>query len=378
MSLIEREKLLRLAALTTRLNDFGNDDFLEPLDLLLEGYRTTANLNLKGSLAAQVYLHRMLCNRLRLNDYLNKYPTVSRLPIESPIFILGLPRTGSTMLHEVLACHPDLRAPIFWEATFVPGLSILDRCRQLITSLQISAVNLLSPRFKSVHKLGTFSPHECITLQALSLRTMQFHAAHDVSHYNAWLETCDWQPAYDMHRSYLQWLQFNGAGERWVLKAPGHLLSIEALNNTYPNATFIQLHRNPKEVIPSMASLFLHLRAPFTRSVDRKQIGDDVARQWQLALNSTMRQRQSDKALDSRFLDLRYSELTENPIENLSRILNFCGLRNDDSIIDAFQNYLDQHPKGKHGTHRYSLEQFGLSDNVLGYLFADYNRQYAF
>ena len=91
-----------------------------------------------------------------------------------------------------------------------------------------------------------------------------------------------------------------------------------------------------------------------------------------------MRQRQSDKALDSRFLDLRYSELTENPIENLSRILNFCGLRNDDSIIDAFQNYLDQHPKGKHGTHRYSLEQFGLSDNVLGYLFADYNRQYAF
>ena len=378
MSLIEREKLLRLAALTTRLNDFGNDDFLEPLDLLLEGYRTTANLNLKGSLAAQVYLHRMLCNRLRLNDYLNKYPTVSRLPIESPIFILGLPRTGSTMLHEILACHPDLRAPIFWEATFVPGLSILDRCRQLITSLQISAVNLLSPRFKSVHKLGTFSPHECITLQALSLRTMQFHAAHDVSHYNAWLETCDWQPAYDMHRSYLQWLQFNGAGERWVLKAPGHLLSIEALNNTYPNATFIQLHRNPKEVIPSMASLFLHLRAPFTRSVDRKQIGDDVARQWQLALNSTMRQRQSDKALDSRFLDLRYSELTENPIGNLSRILNFCGLRNDDSIIDAFQNYLDQHPKGKHGTHQYSLEQFGLSDNVLRHLFADYNRQYAF
>ena len=99
MSLIEREKLLRLAALTTRLNDFGNDDFLEPLDLLLEGYRTTANLNLKGSLAAQVYLHRMLCNRLRLNDYLNKYPTVSRLPIDSPIFILGLPRTGSTFLY---------------------------------------------------------------------------------------------------------------------------------------------------------------------------------------------------------------------------------------------------------------------------------------
>ena len=127
-----------------------------------------------------------------------------------------------------------------------------------------------------------------------------------------------------------------------------------------------------------MASLFLHLRTPFTKRVDRKEIGEDVTRQWQLALNSTMRQRHSNKTLNNRFMDLSYRELIENPLDNLSKILNFCGLKNDKSIINIFQKYLERHPQGKHGTHQYSLEQFGLSDSKLAHLFADYNRKYAF
>ena len=139
-------------------------------------------------------MHRMLSNRLRLQNYIKRFPHVSEVKIERPIFILGLPRTGSTLLHELMDCHPNPRAPTFWEATFVPDQSAMDRCRQLVTALQ-----------------------------ALSLRTMQFHAVHDVSDYNAWLETCDWQRVYNMHKRCLQWLQLNGEDQRWVLKAPGHM-----------------------------------------------------------------------------------------------------------------------------------------------------------
>ena len=377
MSNVRLEKVLSLARRTTRLDDFGDDDFLEPLDLLLKGYSNTADLNWLGRIATQIYLHRMLSNRLRLQGYFKCFPVASKIKIERPIFILGLPRTGSTLLHELMACHRDLRAPTFWEATFVPGHSAMDRCRQLTTALKINFINALSPGFKSVHKLGTFRPHECITLQAASLRTMQFHAVHNVSDYNAWLETCDWQPAYDMHKRCLQWLQFNGGAQRWVLKAPGHMLSIEALNCTYPDALFIQLHRDPCEVIPSMASLFCHLRTPFANRVNLKEIGQDVTRQWQLGLSSTMQQRAANSKLDYRFLDISYRDLVSNPLARMREIMAFCNLNSSETSSQIFEDYLAQNPKGKHGDHRYSLDQFGLSRNALEGIFADYKRQYA-
>ena len=152
MSTHRREKLLRLASRTTGLDDFGRDDFLEPLDLLLAGYASTAKLNWLGRVATQVYLHRMLSNRLRLQNYIKRFPAVSDVKIERPIFILGLPRTGSTLLHELMDCYPYLREPTFWEATFVPGQSAMDRCRQLVTALQINVVHVISPGFQSVHQ----------------------------------------------------------------------------------------------------------------------------------------------------------------------------------------------------------------------------------
>ena len=143
MSNVRLEKVLSLARRTTRLDDFGDDDFLEPLDLLLKGYSNTADLNWLGRIATQIYLHRMLSNRLRLQGYSSAF-LWHQNKIERPIFILGLPRTGSTLLHELMACHRDLRAPTFWEATFVPGHSAMDRCRQLTTALKINFINALS------------------------------------------------------------------------------------------------------------------------------------------------------------------------------------------------------------------------------------------
>ena len=181
--LFDNKKILKSAMLTTGLKDFGEKDFIEPMEILTSDYRTGANLNRLGRLAAWSYLHRMLSNRLRLNAF-NKKQNTLRQKIDSPIFIVGLPRTGSTLLHEMMAMHPDLRAPLFWEASFVPENSATDFFRRCLAKGQIITLNTLSPSFKTVHPMGSEQPHECITMQAASLRSMQFHAANNVKNYN--------------------------------------------------------------------------------------------------------------------------------------------------------------------------------------------------
>lgn len=370
-----QKNLLNAARTTTRLSDFGSDDFLEPLDLLLEDYHQSANLNAFGVMGAWIYLHRMLCNRLRLNKFHQQHHLDAE-QIKAPLFILGLPRTGSTLLHELLANHPDLRAPLFWEATFVPGKNAVDKARQWVTSAQINIVDRLTPEFRSVHSLGTFLPHECITLQALSLRSMQFHAAHHLPRYNQWLNHCDWQPAYDYHRRYLAWLQHNETSRRWVLKAPGHLLSIKALLATYPDAKIIQLHRDPVEVIPSMASLFAALRVPFSKQADMTEIGRDVTTQWQSGLTKTMAFRDQNPDIAANIMDVHYQDLVQQPMTVADRILAFANLQKSGAIEQKFQQYLAANPKGKHGSHTYSLAKFGLNEASLQSQFADYNARY--
>lgn len=376
MSTSYRDKLLRTARLTTGLSDFGPEDFLEPLDLLIKGYQSSAELNFKGEIGTRVYLHRMLCNRLRLHHYHQQQPQLGQNNIVAPLFIIGLPRTGSTLLHELLAKHSRLRAPTFWETTFVPGRSAIDRLRQIATALQIRTVDLLAPGFRRIHSLGTFRPHECVTLQAQSFRSMQFHAAHNVEQYNAWLSHCDWQPAYTSHQQNLQWLQHEQAPKRWVLKAPGHLLAVKTIIATYPDATFIQLHRHPAEVIPSMASLYQHLRKPFSDRVNPDEIGRDVTRQWFQGLTSTMELRQTQPLVNRRFIDVDYTDLLADPIDAVRVILKSVDEDLDQATQARMQRYLDRHPKGQHGVHHYRLEAFGLNAAALNEMFADYTRTY--
>ncbi|MBA57565.1 MAG: hypothetical protein CMQ40_00185 [Gammaproteobacteria bacterium] len=375
--LLEREKIREWAMRTTGLENFGMDDFSEPMDILIHDYHKTANLNRKGFIAAWTYLHRMLSNRLRLNKvcHSNKASCQS---IDRPIFIVGLPRTGSTMLHEIMDMHPKLRAPHFWEASFVPDKSFVDIFRKKFALGQIISLNALSPGFKTVHKLGTEKPHECITMQAPSMRSMQFHAANNVRTYNKWLAKCDWNPAYRYHEMYLKWLQAidTNNSRRWILKAPGHLLSIPALFSTYPDAKIIQLHRNPVEVIPSMASLFLHIRKPFTKHIEAKEIGRDVKKQWHSAIYSTMDYRANNPSSDSKFLDINYKELISDPRTTITRILNHCDIATNDEYERTIDIYLENHPKGKHGAHTYTLSQFDLTADEVEFLFREYEAKH--
>ena len=356
---LELDSQLARARRATGFEDVGDERVFEPLDILLRDLREHAHLNPLGRVAIPLYIQQLLRTRLRV--VAAAACSNAETPVR-PIFILGLPRTGTTFVHELLALHPECRAPLYWEcASLVRGAPV-DVVTRTIARLQLSLLHLLAPRFRSIHPMGVNRPHECVTIQAQSFLSMQFHAAHRVPDYHHWLADCDWAPAYAYHRQFLGLLgaRQNVKG-RWVLKAPGHLLGLSALLAAYPDAVLVQLHRDPAQSIPSMASLHVTLRRAFSDRVDAAEAGADVARQWLDGLRAAQGLRAADPATDARFLDLDYARVGSDPVALCEQICGFAQLRWDAGIAARMARGV-QALRRRHVTgHRYSLDDFGLT-----------------
>ena len=373
-SSLDWDDLVSAAIRYARSDDFGGDDWKEPLSLLIEGYESSANLTELGRVVARRLVLGMLTNRLRTS---RKFKESADLPkVEKPIFILGLPRTGSTLLHELLDVHPGLQTPKLWQADSVPEENWSDWLRIFKSFLRTKLVDVISPGFKSIHRLGALLPHECVTIQGLSFRSMQFHAIHRVDAYHEWLSACDWRPAYLWHERYLKILASENPGKRWLLKAPGHMLGISALRKQYPDAKFIQLHRRPSEVIPSMASLYASLRSGSSNKVDFEELGKSLVEEWRVGLTRVLDLRGSDFMVDQSCLDIDYQEMTGDPLMVVEKIAEFLELPLDPDTRFKMCEYLMRNRKGKHGSHRYSPEFFGLSIESIDTAFTDYIKAY--
>ena len=373
-SSLELDDLVRAAIGLAKSDDFGGDDWKEPLYLLLEGYLSSANLTELGRVIARRLVIGMLTNRLRVA---RKFQTSTSLPnVEKPVFILGLPRTGSTLLHELLDVHPDLQTPKLWQADSVPEEDWSDWLRIFKSFLRTKLVGIVSPGFKSIHRLGALLPHECVTIQGLSFRSMQFHAIHRVDAYHGWLSNCDWRPAYLWHERYLKILARKDPAKRWLLKAPGHMLGMRALCEQYPDAKFIQLHRRPSEVIPSMASLYASLRSGSSNTLDLEELGKSLVEEWRIGLTRVVDLRRADAKVDRNCLDIDYLEMTGDPLFVVEKITEFLELPLGSDTRYKMSKYLLRNRKDKHGSHRYNPELFGLSEKVIDMAFTDYIESY--
>ena len=367
---LEFDEIVRAATFSAGSDDFGGDDWSEPLGLLLEGYSSSAKLTDLGRIVARHLVVSLLSNRLRMVE---RAQTLGDLPeVIEPVFILGLPRTGSTMLHELLGLHPSFQTPKLWQVDFLPKNDWTDGGRMLKSHLRTRFVDLISPGFSSIHRLGALLPHECVSIQALSFRSMQFHAIHKVDRYHNWLRDCDWGPAYLWHEKYLGLLSYGVKRRRWLLKAPGHMLGISALLERYPDAKFVQLHRHPTEVIPSMASLYASLRSGSSGVIEFYELGRSLLEEWRLGLKRVLELRKSDALIEGRFLDVNYKEATTDPLGVAKDITRFLGLSYDEATRLKMEDYLKDNPKGKHGSHRYDLSFFGLEDRDITQAFGEY------
>ncbi len=373
---LDRDKILQQAQRKIGLHDFGPDDFMEPLGRLLHSYQHDARLNFIGLACAHVYLLRLLVNRLRMEQDRAKHPLIASEKIAAPVFILGLPRTGSTILFELLATDPRFRVPASWEVMFpspAPGFDEEIASRIRTTDRMLNWVDRLSPEFKKIHPLGALLPQECITILAQAFRSVQFHTQNDVPSYQRWLDDADMLPAYAYHERFLQQLQHRTMeGKRWLLKAPVHLFALDSLFSVYPDATIIQTHRDPAAVVSSVSSFSATIRQSFSESLDLKKIGETSCGLWVNGLSRSINFRESHPEHRERFFDLYYQDFIKDPIASLDGLYRHIGIPYGDDQKARAQNYLDIHPQNRHGRHSYTLESFHLSKASVRQQFSQY------
>jgi hypothetical protein len=370
---LDVDALSAAARRRARLEHFGAWAIDEPLERLMHAYRAEAQLTTLGRVTVRELIVSLLENLLRLEAERARFPALAEFTIEAPVFIVGLPRTGTTLLHGLMSEDAENRVPRTWEvmypATFPNTPEGIDAARQL-TAQRLEWANRLAPQFRTIHPLAPDLPQECIAITAQVFSSIQFHTTHDVPSYEAWLEGRSQSLAYEFHYRLLQHLEARRPGRRWVLKAPGHLFALDDLLARYPDAKIIHTHRDPLRVMASMASHATVLRRAFSDAANPSQIAADWTVRWAGALEKFLAIR--DRHPPDRFLDLSYEAIEGAPLETIERIYAFLGWPLTTPARTAMMRFLEANPKDKHGAHRYALSQYGLDREVELKRFADY------
>ena len=351
--------LLDTARKRTSLDDFGDDSFHEPLRRLLDSLENEARLNFMGKLASRQEILQILVNRLQLQRDRAAFPGIREQTIRSPLFIIGLPRTGTTLLHALLAQDPRNRSPLTWEVMHPSPPDDTDVKQRIAHAAKSLAwLDRLAPDFKAIHLTGAELPQECVAIMSHAFMSDEFDTLFNVPSYRDWVEAADMRPAYAFHREFLQHLQLRLPARRWVMKAPAHMFSLGALFDTYPDARIVQTHREPLDVIPSTASLIVVLRSVFSNHVDPALIGRETSIFWAQMLEAYMQTRDNRPA--AQFFDINYDEIVRDPLAAVRRLYLHFGDELTPEAEQRMRDFLARNPKDRHGRHRYTLAQFGL------------------
>ena len=268
------------------LDDSREGEFFEALSRLLDSCQEEAGLNLIGKVALKVDVLETLCARLKMERDRQLYPNIPRQEIREPLFIVGLPRSGTSVLHRLLAADTEHRAPLMWEVRSPSPPTRADEKRRIQRATQsCNFFNWLVPTFRYVHAVGAEIPQECVSLMTPTFLSDQFDAMYYVPSYRAWFFRQDLRPAYKYHYRFLQHLQFRRAARRWILKAPTHMFAMPALLSLYPDALFVQTHRTPVDSMASVSSLVTILRSAFSDAVDPITVGREAIHYWSEAMD---------------------------------------------------------------------------------------------
>jgi hypothetical protein len=374
---LEKEALIAKAVKRAGCNDFGDMSFHEGLDRLLASFENEANLNMLGRLIAQGTMVERLYSRLKLVEWRKQHPAVAEQEIRKPLFILGLPRTGTTILHALLDVDPANRSPLFWEVEYPVPPATPDNW---LTDPRIAKVDKsleqflqLCPGITAVHAMEARLPQECVAILAMDMMAEQYHCMFDVPGYAGWLIEQPKTYSLKFHRQFLQHLQSGGVtGERWLLKSPCHLHLIPQLLEAYPDANIIQTHRDPIAVCTSMSSLTAMLRGVGSDAIDLKAIGKQQLDWWGNMLGRSLEHRKQLEHRSGQFFDLKMSETVADPLGAVERIYDFFGYELPPSVKTDMEAFMKNNPRDKHGSHTYKAEDFGIAPEKDRARFADY------
>jgi hypothetical protein len=377
---LTQERLISSACRKTGFDDFGALSFHEPLRRLIDSMETEADLNPVGRLAAREDLIRLLANDLLMEEDRKRNPAIAEEEIGRPVIITGLPRTGTTLLHSLLALDPANRVPVTWETMYPsppPEASTCNTDRRIRqVEGQIRWFRRLVKGFERIHPVGPCLPEECLIILSHSFMSYQFETTYRLPSYLEWLEGADLREAYEVHRRFLQHLQWRCAGKRWVLKAPAHMFAFEAMFRVYEDACVVMTHRDPIEVSASNASLTATLRSAFSDGVDPLEVGPECSRRWAEAIDRAVRSRDGSCAPAERFVDIYYSDLISDPAGAVRMVYRSFDLPLPDGMEERIRGFLGKNPKDRFGKHRYRLEEFGLDREGEERRYASYRERF--
>lgn len=362
---LDADRIVEEAQRETGLSDFGRDLFWEPYRLLVDALNEEAKLHTVGRMVARDDLVNALSTRLQLTDWRKRHPEIASEEIEEPIIITGLPRTGTSILHELLAQDPRHRAPLHWEVRYPcpPPETATYRSDPRIAAAhrQTRFWDDIVPEYDQIHELGGEIPVECIQLMCPEFRSDEWMGRHMVPSYAAWYAQCDLVPAYEFHKEMLQNLQWRCPGDRWVLKAPSHLGQLEALLSVYPKARIVFTHRDPLKVLPSVTSVLFSTAFVRSDAVDADTfLGWFNGETCVHLLDAMTALRESGRLAPERCHDVRFSDLMKNPRETLAGIYDHFAIDYPAEAESAMLGYLEAKPRARHGAHSYDFSDTGL------------------
>jgi hypothetical protein len=376
---LDVESVVAAARRKTGLTDYGDEWFREPLGVLIDSINREARLTPLGLLIQRARIVGALCNRLRAEELCRRHPEIRTRALGPVIVIAGLQRTGTTMLHRLLAADPDARSLRSWEA--LNPLPLPDerdggapRTRQAAAHRAEKALAYLAPDFFAIHPVEHDAPEEDVLLLDLSFMSQAPEAAMHVPTYAAWLEGQDHTRAYEYLRTLMQILLWQEPGRHWILKSPHHMEYLDTVLRVFPEARIVQTHRDPRTAVTSFCSMVAHGRGVFSDDVDPIE----VARHWTRKVRRLMERSIAVRATadPSRFLDVSYYALVEDPIAQLRRIYDFAGIAFTADVERAARAMQARNVQHKYGRHRYRLEDFGLAREQLDRDFAFYRERY--
>ncbi len=364
------------------LDDFGDEGFLEPLEVLVDSINREARLNPVGHMIIRGRIVGVLTNKLVAQDTIKRHPEILDIQVEAPIVVAGLARTGTTMLHRLIAQDPAIRSLASWEAINpAPAKQKVGQKKDPRFAQAAAAakgLKYMSPGFFAIHPAEPDAPEEEVILLEQAFLTTTPEAMMNVPTYSKWLEAQDHVPAYQALRRMMQYLQWQrpgiGKDVRWVLKTPHHQEYFDPLLQVFPKALLVHTHRDPLKTSPSLFSMLTHLQMIFSDEVDPKR----VASHWLGKIENMARRALAtrERVADRGFIDVSYYDLIKDPLPEVVRIYEAAGLELTTPTVRLMQASQKVNKQHKYGRHKYSLADFGMTKEDVEPRIATYRARF--
>jgi sulfotransferase family protein len=366
------------ACAATGLDDFGSQYYREGLERTIDALNNEAGLNEIGKVIQHATISNALIQRLRIEDTYKRHPEIDDEVVAGPVVVIGLPRTGTTALSQLVANDPQFRSLRLWESqacTPPPEAATQHTDPRIAQAAEgIAMLDRMFPRMRSMNSSEPEAATECQDLMGMSFRTFHFDGVVRVPSYLAWLLQCDMRGTYAYHKRVLKLLQWHCPPNLWHLRTPVHMFALDAFVEAYPDAKFLWSHRDPAKVLASVCSLIHYVRSWSSDRDDPGELGAEQLESWAEAVRRAIDFRK--RLGDGRFVDVSFADLQADPIGTVEKSYAQLGLSFTDAARARVREWADQHKPGSRGEHTYELADYGLTAEQVREPFREYLATY--